>query len=263
VGVTAATAPQPDNTDGCMIALYPPPDLAKALTVTGGLPSRELHCTVVYAGLAADTDEETLNDVARVLARRPPAEARISGSARFTGGAQDVIVALVDSAALEDLRRDAMGMLAAAGVTVPREHGYTSHLTRAYISPDDPDPAGRLPAAPVTFTTISAVHGGTRTDYPFTTPPAPAEAVRVAYAAGWALSGGPMTARVKAGCAAAIIEAVTRPDDPDALEAATRLGHLEGTHALTAARRTDLLRRHQTAILVAWNPVPRGHLPHP
>jgi 2'-5' RNA ligase len=236
-----------------MIALYPPPGLAKALAIDGGLPAQELHCTIVYAGSASDVDAGNLNAVTRMLANRPPVTAQISGSGRFTGGPTDVTVALIDAAAIEDLRRDAMHLLAMNSVTVPKDHGYTSHISIRYCRQDEADPIGRLPAAPVTFTTISAVHGGTRTDYPFTTPPAPAEAVRVAYAAGWALSGGPMTARVKAGCAAAILEAATRPDDPDLLEATTRLGHLEGTHALTGARRAELLHRHQTAVLVAWN----------
>jgi 2'-5' RNA ligase len=238
-----------------MIALYPPPDLAKALAIAGGLPWETLHLTVAYIGDAADVDPQALNEITRLLARRPRVQARLSGRGRFTGGDRDIIIALADSPQIEDLRRDALTLLAAAGIPVPREHGYTPHLTLLYCDPADPDPVGRLAAAPVTFTAVSAVHGGDRVDYPLTDPAATIEAsrVRVAYAAGWALSGGPMTARVKAGCAAAVAEAAIRPHDPDLLEATTRLGHLEGTHALTAARRDKLLRHHQAAVLAAWN----------
>ena len=250
-----AEAAQPDNSGGSMLALYPPPELAEALAVDGGLLVKEMHVTGVYTGAAADVDAEALNDIARVLARRPPVKAVISGSARFTGGAQDVAVALVDSAALEDLRRDAMAMLTAAGITVPRDHGYTSHLTIQYVNSADPDPVGRLAASPVTFTAISAVHGGTRTDYPFTTP-APvslAGEARRAFASGWALSDGPMTPRVMTACGAAVAEALARPDDPEVLEVTAKLGHLEGTRALIAGRREKLLATLLAAILKAWN----------
>lgn len=245
---------QPDNSGGSMLALYPPPELAEALAVDGGLPVKEMHVTGVYTGAAAVTDAEALNDIARVLARRPPVNAMISGGARFTGGDQDVIVALVDAGALEDLRRDAMSMLTAAGISVPRDHGYTAHLTRAYIGPADPGP-GRLAASPVTFTAISAVHAGTRTDYPFTTPAATSLAgeARLAFASGWALSDGPMTPRVVTACGAAVAEALARPDDPQVLEATAKLGHLEGTRAMIAGRREKLLAALLAAILKAWN----------
>ncbi len=250
-----AETAQPDNSGGSMLALYPPLELAASLTVPDGLPADEMHLTVVYTGDAADVDRKTLKTIAKELAKRPPIEASASGHARFTGGKTDVIVALADGSAIEDLRRDAMGALAAAGVAVPRDHGYTPHLTLRYAEPGDPDPVGRLDSRPLNFAGISAVHGKKRTDYPFKDP-LPAQA-REAYAAGWALSGGPMTETVKAGCAAAVAHALEHRDDPRILEVSLDLGKLTGTWAEVYRRREELTARHVKAITAAFRKLAR------
>lgn len=162
---------QPDFSGSCMIALYPPPDATGKLAVDGGLPPGEMHLTIAYTGDAADVDPQALSGVARSLSARPPVQATVSGHARFTGGSDgDVIVALVDSPALEALRADAMAALAAAGITVPSEHGFTPHMTICYQAPDAPDPVGRVGAFPVTFGDIAAVHGKQSTVHPFAAP---------------------------------------------------------------------------------------------
>lgn len=252
-----AEADQPDNSGGCMLALYPPPDIAASLAVPDGLPPEEIHLTIVYAGNAADVDRKTLKAVTRQLARRPPVEASISGHARFTGGKTDVIVALADGSAVEDLRRDAMDALTALGIDIPRDHGYLAHLSMRYADPGDPDPVGRLDSRPLAFAGISVVHGKKRTDYPFKDP-LPAAATE-AYAAGWALSGGPMTETVKAGCAAAVAHALEHRHDPRILEVTLDLGKLTGTWAEVYRRREDLTAKHVAKITAAWRKL-TGHL---
>src|SRR5579859_1645562 len=222
-----------------MLAIYPPADIAAALAVPGGLDSGDLHVTVVYTGAAADVDIHDLAAAAIDAARAVgPFTATVSGAARFTGGEKDVAVALIDAPALEDLRRAAMDALTARGIEVPREHGYTAHLTRCYLRPDEPGPGERL--APLSFLVgaLSVEHGTTRIDIPLaphaeTRSPAPvpsiAEQAREAYAEGWARTGGPLTDRVKAGCIAAVEMAREHPHDAGILEATLRLGSLEGT----------------------------------
>jgi 2'-5' RNA ligase len=156
----------PDYSDGCMIALYPPRQLADDLAVADGLDPAEMHVTVAYLGGTAEVDRSTLLKVAQSLAGRGPIEASVSGHARFTGGEQDVVVALVDSPGLEDLRRDTMDLLTAQGVEIPRDHGYTPHLTIQYLAPDADTPLDRLPSVPVAFTAVSAVYGNERTNFP-------------------------------------------------------------------------------------------------
>lgn len=156
----------PDYSDGCMIALYPPGTLAADLAVPGGLPPDEMHVTVAYLGPTADIDRDSMLAAAQALSGRPAIEANISGHARFTGGEADVFVALVDSADLEDLRRDALEQLASRGIDIPRDHGYTPHLTITYQPPSADAPVGRLDARPVTFGAVSAVYGTERINFP-------------------------------------------------------------------------------------------------
>lgn len=85
-------------------------------------------------------------------------------------------------------------------------------------------------------------------------------AAREAFATGWALSGGPMTPRVKAGCAAAIAVACEHADDPHILEATLKLGSLEGTWALVFDRRDQLAAAHIAAVTTIWRQLVHGHL---
>lgn len=240
----------PDYSDGCMIALYPPLELAEQLAVDGGLPADELHVTVAYCGNAADVDGDVLREAVAELAARRPFTAQLAGLARFTGGNKDVLVVLVDSPDLEDLRRDTLHALHERGIEVPREHGYTAHMSMIYLEPDDPPPWDRLPAQGVEFEALAAVHGMERTDFPLTHP---MEAVaREAFATGWALSGGPMTERVRAACETAVILATEAADDPDILKATIDLGKLEGMWALLFQRREELQAQHTDRVKALW-----------
>ncbi|WP_158997224.1 2'-5' RNA ligase family protein [Streptomyces aureus] len=240
----------PDYSDGCMIALYPPPELAQALAVDDGLPAEEMHVTVAYLGDAADVDGDALREIVAALAERQPFTAQLAGHARFTGGDKDVIVALVDSPDLEDLRRDTLDALQERGIQPPRDHGFTAHLTITYLDPDDEAPLDRLGAQQVEFTAIAAVHGTDRTDHtlehPITGP------AREAFAAGWALSGGPMTERVKAASTAAVQTAIERANDPHILEVTIDLGRLEGMWAKLFGRREEKQAEHTRLVTDAW-----------
>ncbi|MFD9632837.1 2'-5' RNA ligase family protein [Streptomyces violascens] len=240
----------PDYSDGCMIALYPSPELAEQLAVEGGLPADELHVTVAYVGNAADVDGDALREAVVELAARRPFAAQLAGMARFTGGDKDILVALVDSPHLEDLRRDTLDMLYDRGIHIPRDHGYTAHCSLTYLEPDEAAPLDRLAPRQVDFTALSAVHGTDRTDNPLEHPIAgPA---REAFAAGWAVSGGPLTDRVRTGCTAAIRLAAEHADDPHILEVTLNLGKLEGLWALLFARREQLTAQHIKTITKAW-----------
>jgi 2'-5' RNA ligase len=242
---------QPDYTGSCMIALYPPGEVAAALSVPDGLDPDETHLTIAYTGDAADVDPEALNAAAKALAGRAPFTAAIAGHARFTGGTQDCIVALADAPELETLRSDARAALAEQGIGIPSEHGFTAHMTIKYVGEDEPDPVGRLAAFPVTFSAISAVHGKDRTDYPFSDDLASVAAE--AYFSGWALTGAPLTERVKAGCTAAVEVTRDHRDDPRILETALGLGHLEGVQALVQGRRNRLIAKHLKTATTAWD----------
>ncbi len=241
--------------NGSMIALYPPRDLAEQLAVPGGLPPQEIHCTIAYTGPAVDIDRDTLRKVAASLADRPPIQANISGHGRFTGGDLDVIVALVDGPGIEELRRDALDALAASGVDVPREHGYTAHMTLQYISPDAVSPIERIPCRPVLFGAVNAVHADDRLGYTLAAESARAMAseAREAFADGWAsIRDAPMTDEVRVASLAALNWACEHADHPEVLEATIKIGQLEGTWALIYRRREKREQQHQAAVLAAW-----------
>jgi hypothetical protein len=80
----------------------------------------------------------------------------------------------------------------------------------------------------------------------------PRQAALNAYAAGWALSDGPMTPRVQAGCAAAILAALDHNDDQHVLEATLHIGKLEGTWARFFERREHVVEQGAAAVREAW-----------
>lgn len=75
---------------------------------------------------------------------------------------------------------------------------------------------------------------------------------REAFAAGWAVSGGPMTERVRAACTAAVHLAVDHADDPRILEVTIDLGKLEGMWALLFQRREEQQAKHTALVAAAW-----------
>jgi SPP1 gp7 family putative phage head morphogenesis protein len=80
-------------------------------------------------------------------------------------------------------------------------------------------------------------------------------AAREAYAAGWALSGGPMTDRVRAGSVAAVQMVCEHADDPHILEVTLQLGSLEGAWALVYDRREQLIADHVEKVTAIWRAI--------
>ncbi|MGW2936068.1 hypothetical protein ACWDA7_30420 [Streptomyces sp. NPDC001156] len=75
---------------------------------------------------------------------------------------------------------------------------------------------------------------------------------REAFAAGWALSGGPMTERVKAASVAAVQTAIAHAHDPSILEVTIDLGKLEGMWAILFGRREEKQAEHTALVGDAW-----------
>jgi hypothetical protein len=74
-----------------------------------------------------------------------------------------------------------------------------------------------------------------------------------AFLTGWAMSDGRWTARVEAGCVAAMETAVEFADDPAVLETSMILGSLTGIWQTIYDRRARLQARHERAVAAAWN----------
>lgn len=75
---------------------------------------------------------------------------------------------------------------------------------------------------------------------------------RMAYAHGWALSGGPLTTRVKTGLRVATEMALADPGRPGVLEALADLGYWEGVSAAVTARRDQLEQQNLATLGRRW-----------
>lgn len=140
-----------------MVALLLPADTAAQLAQPGGLDPDHLHVTLAYLG--EGVDDETLaaaeQAVADTAADLPVLRGTVGGIGVFPAGDDGVPVwATVDVPGLETVRERIIDALDAAGVPYSTAHGFTPHVTLAYISPGEQPPAP-LPPVDVTFTNVS------------------------------------------------------------------------------------------------------------
>jgi 2'-5' RNA ligase len=144
---------------GLMVCWPVPAELASRLIrgVPGAEAAGDLHLTLVYCGKVADVGEagvaRALATVTTVAHSQAPLMGRLGGVGRFqaspTSDGQDVLYASVDVPHLEDLREALVRALTVAGVPVSRDHGFTPHITLAYLSPQSPTPTVKLPDVPL------------------------------------------------------------------------------------------------------------------
>jgi len=158
---------------GCMVALYPPRQLAQELALDEGLPAEELHLTLAYLGEAKDVDVAKLKTIVAVLADTvPPITAKVNGIGFFSESHNNTPVtwASVDAPALPSVRERLVRHLVEANLPVSTDHGFTPHMTLAYADRRDVEVATR----DLTFDQIWVVAGGEHTAYNLTGTPKPA-----------------------------------------------------------------------------------------
>lgn len=150
---------------GAMVALYPAPEIASRIALTGGEDPAELHVTLAFLGDARDIkDGERLHRVVEgFAASTPPISGYLAGTGTFTAGEEPVTYASPDLPGLPTARHRLVDALEHAGFPPTRDHGFTPHITLAYGAERPPS----LPALPLTFDRISVVLGGERADFPF------------------------------------------------------------------------------------------------
>ena len=161
---------------GVMVALYPPAPVAQQLAALDGADTKaaDMHLTLCYCG-----DSSALSDTqiaGAILAAEQmsrcynPLSGVIGGLGRFnaTGSSdgKDVIVALVDVPGLEDFQDDICDELAECGCTVSEAHGFTPHITLAYVEAGSDFSLPSFASIPVTFATLSVVVADKRLDFP-------------------------------------------------------------------------------------------------
>jgi 2'-5' RNA ligase len=141
-----------------MIALTLPPNVVNEVAVEGGESPEDLHLTIA---LFKDAQPDLVFDAAKNLALdHSPLTGKINGVGRFSETHKDdgatAFYVNFDSSELPDFRQAVGDSLEAAGIKLEENHGFTPHVTLAYLAPDDPLPFENVLIEDVTLPSISA-----------------------------------------------------------------------------------------------------------
>jgi 2'-5' RNA ligase len=185
-GATPAPRPQAvkatmkgaDDT-GVMIALYPDAAAAQQLAAQPGVtePIQEIHLTLAFLGDSSEAPLETNRDRLTQAVQDwaaehgQPLKGIINGLGRFFHSEADgtnAVFVSPDVPGLPELRQSLCDWIERSGFDYAQNHGFTPHLTVAYVPEDAPTPPIRV-EIPVTFDRVSLVWGSERTDYPMGT----------------------------------------------------------------------------------------------
>ena len=172
------------NNQGAMVALFLPPEKAGQYALPAGIvkdstPPNELHLTLCYLGQAEELSDyqklELQHGIMTLASLWGPIAGHINGVGRFCNGPVsgqgtdegDPFFIIPDLPALVEFRDDLLTQIALAGIKLPGDHGYTPHITLAYIEHDSPNPFNQLERAAIEFPHLSLVFGEDRYDYAF------------------------------------------------------------------------------------------------
>jgi len=152
---------------GMMLALLLDPETAQQLAIPGGEPPGDLHITLAFLGDMEDTSDDDLlrphtspfkmrDAIAMIAARTKPLAGKIAGFGRFDApeGEPTPILALPDIPGLVEFRTKLVEVVEAAGYFVAADHGYTPHITLAYIDASAPLPITSVRPLPLSFETV-------------------------------------------------------------------------------------------------------------
>ncbi|MEU6362223.1 2'-5' RNA ligase family protein [Streptomyces albidoflavus] len=134
-----AEAAAQDHSDGVMVALVPPADIAEQLAHEDGQPADDLHVTLAYLGKVSDYTPEQLQILPQVVSswavRQKPVDVRIGGVGKFSNPAEDqhVLWASADIPGGAQLHADLARYLEGHGFRLPSEHGWSPHMTLRYV----------------------------------------------------------------------------------------------------------------------------------
>lgn len=124
---------------GIMIAVVPPEDLAARLAVEDGEHPAQLHITLAYLGRTPEYSQDQLDHLPEMVAAwaeaNEPLKATVQGAGTFVKSEEDgqhVLWASVDAPGLERLHVSLVDFLASRGYSPRGDHVFTPHMTLAY-----------------------------------------------------------------------------------------------------------------------------------
>lgn len=184
VGVTSTKAapalPAPDRVldgghTGVMVALFPDPAAVAAITGAEGVtePADQLHLTLAFLGDSTEvplaTNKARVVDAVRSWAQRSwrPLKGQVNGAGRFYNAESDgtnAIYLAPDVPGLPELRQSLVAAIEAAGLDYASDHGFTPHMTIAYVPADAPTPDVRVDL-PVRFDRVTLAWGDEQYDF--------------------------------------------------------------------------------------------------
>jgi len=162
---------------GLLVAIWLDAPLAAQLAIPGGEPADQLHITLCYCGDAnAMTDVQigrAIAAVAESAAMWGPLTGQIAGVGRFNASdssdGKDVFYANVDVPGLAEMRQMLASTLEYMADCPPlSNHGYTPHITLAYIDAGADLPMQRIESQPITIRSIWVGVGDRRTEIQLT-----------------------------------------------------------------------------------------------
>jgi 2'-5' RNA ligase len=165
---------------GVMLAFFLPGLVASELaqqTSAAGVatpePVDDLHLTLAYLGKAsdlADSKYQILAGAERYARYASAVMGTVSGIGRFDtdeGDGTNALYASFDAPDLSAWRDNLIQELANQSATLPAaNHGYTPHITLAYVPADAPTPMIPVGQLPITFDTLTVAWGDERIDFP-------------------------------------------------------------------------------------------------
>jgi HK97 family phage portal protein len=162
---------QQDHT-GVMVAFFLDSDNAKLLAVPGGELASDLHVTLAYLGEKSDFSPSDITALKRVVSSFASSQqyftGALSGLGRFTtvdAGEPTPVYASVDAAGLPAFREALVEALRSADFTPDTTHGFTPHITLAYVDAAKPMPLKSVKALNLSFDELTLAVGDDRYAY--------------------------------------------------------------------------------------------------
>lgn len=145
------TTPGDEPNSGVMVAWVPSSEVAQQFVIDApnAEPANRMHMTIAFLGKAVDLSAAqrvtALSVVKDYADRLKSFSAKVSGTGLFECGDDGTaLVALIDAPELPSLYVGLVTALEVADVEVSHTHGFTPHVTCAYLS--NPDSVLRAPS---------------------------------------------------------------------------------------------------------------------